>query len=222
MNNYKRFNETNINRFNNLFGCFNNLCSFSMGCLFPQCLFGRIYELAGYGDCFTGCYKIWSMQFIINLLFSSICFFKEFNTLYEKEFDGLINNCSQYNECKNYNYTQIYDNNCSTNGTIICDCLKEPIVEKCEWDKNLTNTLYNLYEFLIIISIINISINLTINGIFYGHYRKKISKKYNILHNKKCDYWIHFFPCCHQLALCQEFNTLYRIELDPIYPINAF
>ena len=29
-------------------------------------------------------------------------FFKEFDTLYEKEFFGLIDNCTEYNICKNY------------------------------------------------------------------------------------------------------------------------
>ena len=223
MERYKKLNDMNINRFDNLFGCFSNLCSFSMGCLFPQCLFGRIHELSGYGDCFLGCCKIWSIQFIVNLLFSGIYFFKEFDTLYEKEFDGLINNCSEHNECNNYyNYTQIYDNNCSLNNTVICPCLREPVVEKCKWQKNLPNTLYDLYEFIMFVSIINLFVNLTINGCFYGHYRTRISRKYNILHNSKWDFWIHFLPCCHQLALCQEYNTLYRLEVEPVYPINVF
>lgn len=222
MEGYTKLNDSSINRFNNLFGCFSNLCSFSMGCLFPQCLFGRIYELSGYGDCFLGCCKIWSIQFIINLLFSGIYFFKEFDTLYEKEFFGLIDNCTEYNVCKNYNYTQIYNNNCSLNNTVICPCLREPIVEKCKWEKNLPNTLYDLYKFIMIVSVINLFVNLTINGCFYGHYRKKISRKYNIIHNSRWDFWVHFLPCCHQLALCQEYNTLYRLEVEPLYPINVF
>lgn len=222
MSNYVKLNETNINRFNNLFGCFSNLCSLSMGWFFPTCLFGRTYELSGNGECFVGCCKIYSIQFIINLIFSCIYFLKELNTLYDNDFIGLINNCTGYKECNNYNYTQIYDNNCSTNNTIICNCLKEPIVEKCEWEKNLPNTLYNLYEFIIIIGFFNIITNLTINGCFYGYYRNKLSMKYNILHNKNYNFWIHFLPCCHQLALCQEYNTIYRLELEPIYTVNTF
>ena len=73
MREYKKLNDFNINRFDNLFGCFNNLCSLSMGYLFPQCLFGRIYELSGHGECFLGCCKIWSIQMCVNLLFSGIC-----------------------------------------------------------------------------------------------------------------------------------------------------
>ena len=222
MEEYEKLNGFNINRFDTLFGCFNNLCSLSMGCLFPQCLFGRIYELAGFGECFLGCCKIYSIQFCVNLLFSGIYFFKDIDTLYEKEFIGLINNCTEHNECKNYNYTQIYDNNCLLNGTKICPCLKEPIVEKCKWEKNLPNTLYDLYEFMVLTSLINLFINMTINGCFYGYYRTRISEKYNILHNSRCDFWIHFIPCCHQIALCQEYNTVHRIEIETIYPINVF
>ncbi len=222
MDGYQKLDDTRINNFDGILGCFNNLCSLSMGLFFPQCLFGRIYELVGYGECFVGCCKIWSIQFIVNLLFSGIYFFKEFDTLYDKEFNGLINNCSEHNECNYYNYTQIYDNNCSLNRTNICECLKEPIVEKCEWEKNLPNTLYDLYEFIMFVSVINLFVNLTINGCFYGYYRTQISRKYNILHNSKWDFWIHFVPCCHQLALCQEYNTIHRIELEPLYPINVF
>ena len=70
---------------------------------------------------------------------------------------------------------------------------------------------------------VNVAINLNINGIFFGHYRTKISQKYNILHNSRYDFCIHFIPCVHQLALCQEYNTIYRIEyLDkPIYGVNV-
>ena len=70
---------------------------------------------------------------------------------------------------------------------------------------------------------VNTVINLNINGFFYGHYRTKISQKYNILHNSRYDFCIHFIPCIHQLALCQEYNTIYRIEyLDkPIYAVNT-
>ena len=63
-------------------------------------------------------------------------------------------------------------------------------------------------------------IRLNINGCFYGYYRTMLSKKYNILNNSRYDFWIHFIPCCHQLALCQEYNTVARIE-ELVYPINT-
>jgi len=50
----------------------------------------------------------------------------------------------------------------------------------------------------------------------------KLSQKYNILHNSRYDFCIHFIPCIHQLALCQEYNTVYRLELEPVYAVNTF
>ena len=82
------------------------------------------------------------------------------------------------------------------------------------------NQLYDYYEYTFIVSLISIFVYLNINGCFYGYYRTKLSKKYNILHNSKCDFFIHFLPCCHQLALCQEYNTIARIE-ELVYPINT-
>ena len=222
MHQYQKFSDSNINNFNHLLSCFDNLCSLSMGLFFPQCLFGRIYELAGFGECFVGCCKIFSIQFITNLLFSSIIFIKELDTLYSNNFINDISNCTKDNICNDYNYTQIYDNNCSLKNINICDCLKNPIVEKCHWEQNLPNTLNNLFYYIFILSVVNITINLNINGIFYGHYRTKLSQKYNILHNSRYDFCIHFIPCIHQLALCQEYNTVYRLELEPVYAVNTF
>ena len=68
MNMYQKFSD--INQFDNMCGCFSNLCTLSTGLLFPQCLFGNIYELSGFGECFVGCCKIFSLQFIINMIFS--------------------------------------------------------------------------------------------------------------------------------------------------------
>ena len=224
MEQYQKFSDLgHVNNFDSICGCFDNLCSLSMGLFFPQCLFGRIYELSGFGDCFVGCCKIFSIQFIINLIFSGIIFVEELDTLYGGDYITYINNCTADKSCDNYNYTQIYDNNCSLNNTSICDCLKKPIVEKCHWEKDLPNTLNNLFYYIFILSMVNIAINLNINGLFYGHYRTKISQKYNILHNSRYDFCIHFIPCIHQLALCQEYNTIYRIEyLDkPIYAVNT-
>tara|TARA_B100000902_G_scaffold360225_1_gene376679 strand:+ start:34 stop:621 length:588 start_codon:yes stop_codon:yes gene_type:complete len=194
-----------------------------MGLCFPQCLFGRIYEISGFGECFVGCCKILSIQFIINIIFSGIIGIEELDTLYGGDYITDINNCTAGKSCDNYNYTQIYDNDCSLNNTSICDCLKKPIVEKCHWEKDLPNTLNNLFYYIFILSMVNLAINLNINGLFYGHYRTKISQKYNILHNSRYDFCIHFIPCVHQLALCQEYNTIYRIEyLDkPIYTVNT-
>ena len=62
MEQYKIFSDfSNINQFEDIFSCFTNLCSLSMGLLFPECLFGRIYEISGFGECFIGCCKIYSI-----------------------------------------------------------------------------------------------------------------------------------------------------------------
>ena len=224
MNMYQKFSDyDNINQFDNMCGCFSNLCTFSMGLLFPQCLFGNIYELSGFGECFVGCCKIFSLQFIINIIFSGIIANKEINTLYNLDYIEDINNCTKDIICKYYNYTEIYDNNCSLNYTTLCDCLRKPIVEKCEWEHNLPNTIHDLFHYIFIISMVNILIYTNINGMYYGHYRTKISQKYNILHNSRNDYLIHCIPCVHQCALCQEYNTIYRIEntIRPIYTVQT-
>ena len=65
------------------------------------------------------------------------------------------------------------------------------------------------YNSLIILSFIYFMIHIIINGCYYGHYRTKLSRKYNILHNSRYDMFVHALPCVHQLSLCQEYNTVY-------------
>ena len=225
MDKYQKISDYgNVNHFDNICGCFNNLCSLSMGCLFPQCLFGRIYEISGFGECFTGCCKIFSIQFIINLIFSGIIINKELTTLYSsKQFNEQISECKDNLMCKDYyyNYTNIYDNNCVIKNTSTCNCLIDPLLTKCNYEKSLSNNLLNLLEYISIISFINFIMLLTLNGCFYGHYRTKISRRYNILHNSRWDFIIHFLPCVHQIALCQEYNTVSRLELEPVYAVNV-
>ena len=47
MDYYQKLSGFTNNYFNKFFSCFNDLCSLSMGLLFPECLFGRIYEISG-------------------------------------------------------------------------------------------------------------------------------------------------------------------------------
>jgi len=223
MDKYQKISDFgNINHFDNICGCFSNLCSLSMGLIFPQCLFGRIYEISGFGECFVGCCKILSIQFIINTIFSFIIFNKELLFINKgSKYD--INYCiNNNNNCHNdFNYTLIYNNNCSINNNTICDCLKDSIIKKCNFEKNIDTELIDLYEYISMISILNLIIYMTINGCFYGHYRTKISRRYNILHNSRWDFIIHFLPCVHQIALCQEYNTICRLESEPIYAVNV-
>ena len=222
---YQKLSDNGINQFNDILSCFNNMCSLSMGCFFPYCLFGRTYELSGFGECYTGCFKIFSIQFILNLIFSGIIINKEL-TIFNDDilFTNKINACKDNLMCKDYyyNYTTIYNNNCVIKNTSTCNCLIDPLLTKCNYEKNLPSNLLNLSEYISIISFINFIMLLTLNGCFYGNYRTKISQKYNILHNSRYNFFIHFMPCIHQLALCQEYNTVNRIEIEPVYAVNVF
>ncbi len=220
MNNYVKLSN-NVNYFDNIFSCCNNICSLALGYFFPHCLFGKTYELISEGECFVGCCKIYLLHFFTNMFFSVIGIFKGINLFNDSSVE-YINNCTINSECKKYNITKLINNNCTiSNTTNICPCLREPLIKYCHYEKDLPDKIIDYYEFITILSLINIFVYLTINGCFYGHYRTKISKKYNILHNSRCDFWIHFFPCIHQLALCQEYNTVSRIEYEIIYPINT-
>ena len=56
-------------------------------------------------------------------------------------------------------------------------------------------------------------------GLFLGHYRTKISYKYNILNNNRYNFLIHCIPFTNQCALCQEYNTIESIEaVKPLIP----
>ena len=60
MNNYVKL-VNDINHFDGICSCFNNFYYMGWCCvgfLFPQCLFGRTYELLLEGDCCLGCCKI--------------------------------------------------------------------------------------------------------------------------------------------------------------------
>ena len=226
MDQYLMFSD--INQFGSLYGCFDNMCVLSMGLFCPCCLFGRTYELSGLGGCFTGCCKIFSIQFIINLFFSGIILNNELKTLYDTQYLQDITNCKRGPECTTYpdNYTKIYDNNCTINHINdyeICECLQKPLIEKCNYDHNLPEIIHNLSRFVLIISLINYFVYLNMNGLFYGYYRNKLSKRYNILHNSRYDFLIHFNPFSHQCALCQEYSTIDRIEnivIQPIYTVG--
>ena len=202
------------NFFQPLFGCLSDLCSCSMGLCFPYCLFGRIYQKAEFGPCWLGCCKYFSIQFIISLLFSSIIYSIEWEMLLSKEFIFMndINNCNTNTTCKtnydNFNKTECIINN----STITCECLIKPLQDQCDFNDNLPNTLYDMYIYIMFISIINTLTLCSIFGFFLGHYRTKISHKYNILYNSRYNFLIHFLPCTNQCALCQEYNTINMID----------
>ena len=214
MDQYYRFTNDR-NYFLPLCGCFQDLCSCSMGFFFPFCLFGRIYEKAGFGSCWMGCCKFFSLQFLISSFFSLIMFFTEWNMLISKspsvmnDINKCIRNSTCHNEYKNFNSTKCLINNT----TISCDCLKEPLQKQCDFNNNLPDLLENLSFVMVFINILSILTICTVFGLFLGHYRNKISHKYNILYNSRYNFIIHFLPCTNQCALCQEYNTINMIEI---------
>ena len=221
MYHYKQMNT--VNYFDNIFSCFNNLCVCSMGFLFPKCLFGRIYEISGFGECCVGFCNIFLLHFMSNLFISFLLLIKPVSVFINYNFDDFISICEEHNYCGGFNNTIKYYNKttCEFKNNTLCNCFKDSLLKKCNYEKNYENNIENLIIYINLISLINLFIGLFINGIFYGHYRTKISKKYNILHNKYSDFCIHFTPFLHELALCQEYNTIYRLEESIIYPINT-
>jgi Cys-rich protein (TIGR01571 family) len=232
MDNYYKFSNYNHNYFNPLLGCFENLCSCSMGLFFPSCLFGRIYEKADFGKCWIGCCKLLLIQITINFIFSIIIYSTEYIMIFKKQYDfnNKLNFCYKHNStCEsyvvNFDDKSFYNNKCILNSTFICECSKNVLVQKCHYDLNiLPNDMYNLFIFITIISLFYIIALSCFTGLFLGNYRNKISHKYNILYNSRYNFLIHCIPFTNQCALCQEYNSIERIELikplQPNYKIN--
>ena len=201
------------NFFQPLFGCLSDLCSCSMGLCFPYCLFGRIYEKAGFGSCIVGCSKYFALQMGISSIFTFIIYLIEYNMILKNMslISEDISGCNTNDTCKidyhNFNKTQ-----CPVDNTTICDCLIKPLNNQCEFDQNLPDTLENMYIYISFVSIMNTLIMCNALGLFLGYYRTKISHKYNILYNSRYNFLIHCLPCSNQCALCQEYNTINLID----------
>ena len=214
-----------INIFDNFNSCFQNLCVFSMGCFFPHCLFGRIYERAGFGTCMTGCCKYYSVHLLIGLITGLINYYIQWNMIIKKEMIYLnnIDKCEKLVICNNtINYDEIHNNSCEiSNSTEICNCLKQPIIDKCNFEEDLPNIINNMIIYITIISFISSFFIWLYSGVFLGYYRTKIAHKYNILYNSRYNCLLHFNPITNPCALCQEYNTVDRIETYlPTKPIN--
>ena len=231
---YKLSNNNNnqVNTFNPLFTCLDNLCTCSMGLCFPYCLFGRIYERAEFGSCFVGCCKLFSLQFIINFFFSLIIYSLEWDMFLKKEleFTEQIQICNNNNICLNdiekFDYKTLYDNKClitnTTNTTDICECSKQTLIDQCHFNNELPDILNSFFSYITILSINNLLILSSFTGLLLGHYRTKISHKYNILYNSRYNFLIHCLPCTNQCALCQEYNSIDTIEIfKSFYPVDG-
>ena len=112
------------------------------------------------------------------------------------------------------------NNDCSVNTTDICDCSKELFINQCNYDNDiLPGKVEHLINYITIISLLNIFTLSCTMGLFLGHYRTKISYKYNILNNNRYNFLIHCIPFTNQCALCQEYNTIESIEaVKPLIP----
>ncbi len=223
MNDYLKFSHTN--NFNNLFGCFDNLNTCLMGCCCPCCLFGYIYEKLEKGSCLIGGFKFFSLNFIISSIFNLILYLVEWNILIIKQLkineDLKKSKINCYNTSIIYNKTKIFDNNCLINNTEICDYMIQPIINECKFNQNLPVTINNLIEYITFIGILQ-SITICIfMGLFLGYYRTQLSHKYNILYNSRYNFLIHCNPFTNLCALCQEYNSIERIEkITPINPVS--
>ena len=189
-----------------------------MGLCFPYCLFGRIYQKAQFGKCWVGCCKLFSLQILINSFFSAIVYSMEWNMFLQKEleFSKQLNICDKNQTChiNNTFQKQLYDNNCITNNTEICDCSSKILIQQCDYSLNtLPIKINHFINFMIILSFLNILILSSCTGCFLGHYRTKLSHRYNILYNSRYNFLIHCIPCTNQCALCQEYNTIDKPEV---------
>jgi Cys-rich protein (TIGR01571 family) len=222
-------NLTPTNTFNPLYSCLDNLCACSMGLFFPYCLFGRIYERAEFGSCWVGCFKLFSIQFLINVFFAIIISALEWDMFLKRslEFTDKIQVCNNNATCLNniegFDYNNLYDNNCEiTNTTEICECTKQNLMDQCNFNNEMPEILNNFYLYTTILWINNIIVLQCFTGLLLGHYRTKLSHKYNILYNSRYNFLLHCFPLTNQCALCQEYNTIEMIEvLRPFTPVDS-
>ena len=143
----------------------------------------------------------------------------------EYYYENTIKLCYNNNNCTdNFDDKQLYDNKCIIkNNTDICDCLKQPLIEQCEFNMNeLPSIMNSLLRDIIFISCINFQVMCMTTGLYLGRIRNKIGQKYNILYNSRYNFLVHCNPLTNQCALCQEYNTIDIIEniVVPIYPID--
>ena len=121
--------------------------------------------------------------------------------------------------------SKLYDNKCIIkNTTDICDCIKQPLIEQCEFNMNeLPDIMNNLFGDIIFVSCLNLLVMYMTTGLYLGQIRNKIGQKYNILYNSRYNFLVHCNPLTSQCALCQEYNTINRIDtiITPLYTVQS-
>ena len=230
MNKYQNMGSTIFpNVFNDLTDCDGemSICLFGLCC--PTCLFGLIYQKIQLGSCLTGFCKYFTLQFLISAIFTSMIYTMEWDMFLSKEYyyENTIRLCYNNNNCNNnFDDKQLYDNKCiiNNNNTDICDCLKKPLIEQCEFNMNeLPSIMNDYFGYIIFISCMNSLVLCMSMGLYLGHIRNKIGHKYNILYNSRNNFLIHCNPLTNQCALCQEYNTINRIDdiITPLYTVQS-
>lgn len=227
-------NINNNNKYISIYGCTDDYISCLVGCFFPYCLFGDTYKKSKFGNCLTGCCKMFSLQFLLSSLFFVLYLHFEYNTIYlnENKYLTNIDKCHNIKLCDNNSVLEdeikLISEPCLINNTtkFVCGCLKNSLVDYCSFktDKlpELINELTLLTIMLNMIHLLTLSIMM---GIFSGYYRKKLSYRLNIIEKSKYPFCIHFCPITHLLALCQENNTVKNIYVsdnnDYVRPIDV-
>jgi len=209
-------------------------CIYGLCC--PCCLFGRTYERSQFGSFFNGCCKYFSIQMMFTIVISSINFDYQWNNIYAPLYDTSQNirtchtapNCSPYfNGNKlidDLNQTNLADNNCYVPEYLhVCKCLNDFLPDKCRTIENLPE---NIRETIMTSMVINTAgglFNITILGFFLEHYRQKLADKLNIRTSRIKGFLYHCLPFINPCALCQEANTLDRLNIinNTIMPITT-
>ena len=234
------------NKFRNFFGCFMNIPTLLIGWFFPCCLFGQIFQKAEFGDFYTGCCKYFCLQCSISTLFNIFFILMYVLTMPLTHFseDSCHENITR---CKNISITSNCDitinhsitngsmtngnmtngnmtngnmtNGNMTNNEILCKCIINNMVRKCEWENTLSEDTYLMISFSYLIYSLYIVTFYSLTGMFLGIYRTRIAYKYNISTDRRLNCLLHMIPICNQLALCQESNTIDYYECHPIITV---
>ena len=234
-NNLLIINKKKHNHFNSINLCFENSQYCLLGIFFPYCLFGIIYKKSGFGSFFMGSIKYFLLLFLLSLFYYIIIYDIRWTNI----FGPLNNQQRNINMCR-------YDENCSVfynnskliqplnqknllnNNCIIpqdlkkCKCLEQSLLEYCTFSYNLPVTKQNTDSEIIIFSSIWGIISCSSIGVFLGYYRNRISDNYNIKTSFFKNFLLHCIPFINPCALCQEANTIDRInEKNIITPCYA-
>jgi hypothetical protein len=173
---------------------------------------------------------------IFAIVISSINFDYQWNNIYAPLYDTSqnIRTCHTVPSCSPYfnddkliddlNQTNLADNNCNVPEYLhVCKCLNDFLPDKCRTIENLPESIRNTIINSIVINTTGGLINITILGFFLEHYRHKIATKFNIRTSRIKGFLYHCLPFFNPCALCQEANTLDRLNIInyTVMPITA-